>query len=76
MGNMIDYGKFLDFSEMYNKSILIASFYLDKNIVLDTLKHNSILICGKEYKTPKNDLIDLLRDDVLPCLVELQLEEI
>lgn len=42
------------------KTYITFHIRLDKNSILDTLKHDLILIDGDYYKTPKIQLIDCL----------------
>jgi prepilin-type processing-associated H-X9-DG protein len=74
----IDWTKLQDYKEVSERTILTATFALTKNAVIDSLKSNYVFVDGHYYRTPKNDLLDLLRDDVLsdsPICVELELEK-
>lgn len=74
-----NWSKYLDLSESSKRRILTANLALTKNDVLDALRQDYIFINDAYYRTPKYDLLDLLRDDVLsdkPICVELELEEV
>lgn len=43
-----------------NKTYVKFHIRLDKNSILDTLKHDLILINGDYYKTPESQLIECL----------------
>ena len=73
-----DWTRYFDFKESSERTILSATLALTKNDVIDGLRVDYIFINGKFYRTPKSDLLDLLRDDVLSdkaICVELELEE-
>jgi hypothetical protein len=76
---MIDWSNYLDLSESSKRRILTANLALNKEDVLNALRYDYILINSVYYRTPKYDLLDLLRDDVLSdksICVELELEEV
>jgi hypothetical protein len=76
---MIDWSNYLDLSESSKRRILTANLALNKEDVLNALRYDYILINSVYYRTPKHDLLDLLRDDVLSdksICVELELEEV
>jgi hypothetical protein len=76
---MIDWTERQDISKILKKTILNATFVLTKDNALDALRCDYIFINGKHYKTPKNGLLDLLRNCKLrdePIRVNLELEEV
>jgi len=73
-----DWTQYQDISESYKVTMLTATFALTKNIVIESLRGDYLFIHDKYYKTPKHDLLNLLRDNMVsdkPICVELTLEE-
>ncbi len=61
---MIDFTDYIDLYDGQEKKVIMTcTVRLDKNTVLNALRHDSIFIDGFEYKTPKRTLINCLELD-------------